>query len=125
MTKNRHVFVVDDEAVIASTLAAMLRVSGFSATWFTDPMDALHAAYLYAPDLLLSDVVMPGLSGVDLAVQIQTLCPECKVLLFSGQANTVDFQKDAQRVCSTFHILPKPINPGDLLRAIREQGLQN
>ncbi len=125
MVRNLHVFVVDDEPVVASTLAAILRMSGFSATSFTDPAEALNAAYLEAPDLLLSDVTMPGLSGVDLAVQIQALYPECKVLLFSGQANTVDFQKDAQRVCSTFHILPKPIHPGDLLRAIREQGLQN
>jgi CheY-like chemotaxis protein len=125
MAQSRRVFVVDDEAVVASTLTTILRMSGFTVTAFTDPMAALQAAYLQPPDLLLSDVAMPGLSGLELAVQIQSLCPECRVLLFSGHANTVDFQKDAQRVCSTFHILPKPIRPGDLLRAIREQGLQN
>lgn len=61
------VFVVDDEDVIASTLAMILRSQGgFEAGAFTMPLDALEAAQLYAPDLLISDVVGPALSGIDL-----------------------------------------------------------
>jgi CheY-like chemotaxis protein len=121
----RRVFVVDDEPVIASTLASILRMSGFSAAPFTNPLKALESALLDPPDLLLSDVVMPQMSGIDLAMQIRVLCPACKILLFSGQAATVDFLQDAQRVDQNIQILPKPINPGDLLSAIRAQGLEN
>jgi len=54
-----HIFVVDDEKVISETLAAILRLSGFAATSFTNPFEALNARS-GSPDLLLSDVVMPG-----------------------------------------------------------------
>jgi DNA-binding NtrC family response regulator len=74
-----RVFVVDDEHVIASTLAAILKRQGYSARAFTSPLEALAAARLGAPDLLISD----GLSGVDLANQVKAQYPECKVLLFS------------------------------------------
>ena len=119
------VFVVDDEPVIASTVATILRMSGFTVLSFTDPVKALAYALVEAPNLIVSDVVMPGLSGVELALQIKALCPQCKVLLFSGQANTVNFLHDAERLGENFHIMPKPLRPSDLLRAIKEQGLEN
>jgi PleD family two-component response regulator len=51
------VFVFDDEDIIASTLAIVLNSSGFEAASFTSPLDALHAASVQGPDLLISDVV--------------------------------------------------------------------
>jgi DNA-binding NtrC family response regulator len=79
-----HIFVVDDEHVIASSLGAILKLHGYTSTSFTSPLEALAAARARAPDLLISDVVMPGLSGVDLAIQIKAECPACKILLFSS-----------------------------------------
>ena len=61
-----RVFVVDDEHVIASALAAILKKHGVSATFFTSPLEALTAVRLKARDLLASDVEMPGVSGSDL-----------------------------------------------------------
>ncbi len=49
-----------------------------------DPVKALEYVDTRSTDLLLSDVRMPQLSGVDLGVQVTKKCPECKVLLFSG-----------------------------------------
>ena len=116
-----RVFVVDDEQVIAQTLATILQQSGFAAKSFTNPADALSASRSEAPDLLLSDVVMPELSGVDLAISIKREHPECKVLLFSGQAETVDLLSNAREKGYDFHLLAKPLHPGELLRRIREQ----
>jgi len=82
------VFVVDDETLIATTLTAILKNSGFDALSFTDPLDALLAAESQCPDVLLSDVMMPQLNGVDLGVQFKAIHPKCKVLLFSGHAST-------------------------------------
>ena len=59
-SKRLKIFVVDDEQIIAQTLAAILRHSGFSAEAFTNPGDALAAAALIAPDLLISDVMFSG-----------------------------------------------------------------
>ena len=122
MIKERpSVFVVDDEPVIAETLATILQQSGFEAIFFTNPQEALKAAGTKTPDLLLSDVMMPQLSGIDLAISIQGSHPECKILLFSGQAQTEDLLASARKQGYEFRLLTKPVHPGVLLRLIREQ----
>jgi CheY-like chemotaxis protein len=110
-----RIFVVDDEPVIASTFAAILQMNGFSAKFFTCPLEALTAARLKAPDLLISDVAMPGISGIELAIQMRTQYPTCKILLFSGQAATVDLLEDARAQGHDFDLLQKPVPPTVLL----------
>jgi CheY-like chemotaxis protein len=114
-----RVFVVDDEPVIASTLAAILRLHGYSATYFTSPLEALAAAQLKAPDLLISDVAMPGISGIALAILFKIQYPECKVLLFSGQAETADLLGAARKEGHGFTLLQKPVHPSAMLAKIR------
>lgn len=118
-----HVFVVDDEKIIAETLSIILGQNGLAARFFTDPTEALTAARVEVPDLLLSDVMMPRISGIDLAIQVRKHCPACKVLLFSGQADTVDLLSEARNQGHDFSLFLKPIHPSDLLRRIREQDL--
>jgi DNA-binding NtrC family response regulator len=113
-----RVFVVDDEHVIASTLAAILKLNGYCATSFTSPIEALAAAQSRAPDVLISDVVMPGISGIDLAMRIKAQCPDCKILLFSGQASTQDLLEGARRRGHDFEILQKPVHPSVILMSI-------
>jgi CheY-like chemotaxis protein len=74
--------VVDDEPVIASTLAAILQMNGFSAKFFTCPLEALTAARSNAPDLVISDVAMPGISGIELAIQMTAQYPHAKSCSF-------------------------------------------
>jgi DNA-binding NtrC family response regulator len=110
-----NVFVVDDEHVIASTLAAILQMNGFSAKFFTCPVEALIAARSRAPDLLISDVVMPGISGIELAIQMRAQYPTCKIYLFSGQAATFDLPEDARAQGHEFDLHLKPVPPTELL----------
>jgi CheY-like chemotaxis protein len=117
--KKFRVYVVDDEEVIAKTLAKILDMSGFSAIAFTNPLEALSASKTDEPDLLLSDVMMPQLSGIQLAIQLQQQVPKCKVLLFSGQAATADLLASARKDGHDFYLLPKPVHPADLLAAIK------
>jgi CheY-like chemotaxis protein len=84
--RNQHrVFLVHDEFVIASSLAAIMRHQGFDARSFTNPMKALSVAVAKAPELLISDLAMPLLSGSELASQVRKCSPDCKALLFSAQ----------------------------------------
>jgi len=110
-----RVFIVDDEHVIASTLAVILKMHGYSATFFTSPAEALAAARSRAPDLLISDVAMPGISGIDLAIQMRAQYPKCKILLFSGQAATFDLLEDARAQGHDFDLLLKPVPLTELL----------
>jgi DNA-binding response OmpR family regulator len=109
------IFVIDDEPVIASSLAAILRVNGFSAKFFTCPLEALAAARSESPDLVISDVAMPGISGIDLAVQMRAQNPNCKILLFSGQAVTSDLLEGARAQGYDFRLLQKPVHPSEFL----------
>ncbi|WP_260739493.1 response regulator [Tunturiibacter lichenicola] len=116
---NRLVFVVDDEVVIAHTLAVILNHAGFKASAFDHPDKAIAASVDLTPDLLISDVVMPGMTGVELAIHFRRTQPKCKVLLFSGQAATVDLLKKAREQGYDFDLLSKPVHPADLLVKLR------
>jgi CheY-like chemotaxis protein len=119
--KISRIFIVDDEKIIAETLALILRMSGYSARFFLDPLEALQVSLSEAPDVLISDVKMPQLSGIDLAIRMREQCPTCRILLFSAQAGTADLLEDARKQGHNFLLLPKPIHPSDLLRLIREK----
>ncbi len=116
---NRVVFVVDDEAVIAQTLTIILNQAGFQAMSFDHPEQAIAARAEFAPDLLISDVMMPGMTGVDLAIHFRKAQPDCKVLLFSGQAATADLLEKARAEGYDFDLLSKPVYPADLLAKLR------
>ena len=112
------IFVVDDEHVVASTLTAILQKDGFSARFFTSPREALAAARSEAPDLLISDVTMPDCSGIDLAIQMTAQYPKCKVLLFSGEAATMDLLQTTSEQGHNFPLLLKPAYPAEIFAEI-------
>ena len=114
------IMVVDDEKVIADTLSMILSKSGFDTVTAYDGATALQMAQELAPDLVISDVVMPEMTGIDLAIAITETIPNCKILLFSGQAATVDLLEKARRSGHNFTTLTKPIHPTDMLRRIAE-----
>lgn len=114
------VLIVDDERVIADTLSIILKKNGFSTLTAYDGESALELARTTAPALLISDVVMPGMTGVELAITLTQMIPACKVLLFSGQAATVDLLEKARNVGYNFTTLTKPVHPTDMLRRISE-----
>ncbi len=114
------VLVVDDEAVIADTLAAILIQGGFAAVAAYDGPGAMDTALLIPPQLLLADVVLPGMTGIELAVEVERLYPDCKILLFSGQTATREMLSQANRNGHQFELLHKPIQPKALLARMAE-----
>jgi len=111
------VLVADDERVIADTLAMILNQSGFEAKAVYSGEKALEIAASFAPDMLISDVIMADLNGIDAAIQVRALLP--KILLFSGQAATADLLEKARAQGYEFEILAKPVHPQDLLNKLR------
>jgi FixJ family two-component response regulator len=73
-----EVYVVDDEPPIASTLATILIDHGYDVKFFTDPLDVLAVVRPGSPAILVSDVTMPGLTGVELAMSVLEKCPSCR-----------------------------------------------
>ncbi|MGB0080924.1 MAG: response regulator [Terracidiphilus sp.] len=115
-----RVLVVDDETAIADALAKILSLSGFPAIAAYDGDGALDSALLLPPEMLITDVMLPGMNGIDLAITIKRVYPECKVLLFSGLASTSDLMATARRAGHTFTLLNKPVPPEALLALVAE-----
>ncbi len=113
------VLVADDERVIADTLAIILNQSGFQATAVYSGERAVEVAEMLQPDMVISDVIMTDLNGIDAAIRIRRMLPSCKILLFSGQAATADLLDKARGQGHEFEILAKPVHPQDLLARLR------
>ena len=110
------VFAVDDEEMITRSLALVLGREGFDVSCFTNPLEALERMKTVAPDLLISDVMMPQLSGFELAMQTRKSRPECRILLFS--AVTSGLLRQTRKDGHDFRLLQKPVHPDELLLEI-------
>lgn len=114
-----RVLVVDDERLIADTLCAILNENQFDAEAAHSGPEALEAARKQRPDVVLSDVLMPRMSGVDLAIQLRDEFPEIRVYLFSGQTATSRLILQAEERGHHFELFPKPIHPDELMARLR------
>jgi CheY-like chemotaxis protein len=118
-TTKRKVLVADDEQVIANTLAIILNQAGFEARAVYSGEKAVEALDSFQPDMLITDVIMTGMTGIEAAIATQAKLPNCKILLFSGQAATADLLERARQDGHEFEILAKPVHPTDLLAKLR------
>jgi DNA-binding response OmpR family regulator len=116
----RRVLVVDDEELIAESLAEILRCEGFDAIVALSGEDAVALAGEFCPDIVITDVLMPDIDGVETAIRIRGICPKARILLFSGQAATSDILKKAKVEGHEFQLLPKPLHPARLLDAVNK-----
>ena len=117
--KKPKVLVVDDERVIADTLAIILNQHGYDASAVYTGLGAVERARSLSPDLIISDVIMPDMNGIEAAIRIREFLPKCKILLFSGQAATADLLESARAQGHEFEILAKPVHPQDLLAKLQ------
>jgi CheY-like chemotaxis protein len=112
------VLVVDDEPLVADTLVAILDKHNYSAIAAYSGEEALSIARLIKPRLLITDVMMPGMNGLDLAISIRKLYPDCRSVLFSGHIHHEVLSADSRWTQYQFPLLSKPIHPDALLAHI-------
>jgi CheY-like chemotaxis protein len=118
------ILIVDDERSIVDSLEEIIGSAGYDVVCAYSGKEALAKASEFCPDILLSDVLMPKMHGFELALQIKQICPQCLLLLFSGQAATAQlaqsFAQTFTRLGYRFELLPKPIHPETLLKTLQE-----
>jgi DNA-binding NtrC family response regulator len=110
-----RVLIVDDEHNIADTLALILQKRGHIVRAAYSGEDAVLIAQSFEPHAVLSDVVMYGMSGIDLAIWLAEHCPECKVLLVSGNVDASSMVDDSIRLGRAHTVLAKPFHPQTVL----------
>jgi CheY-like chemotaxis protein len=107
----RKVLVADDEQVIANTLAIILNQAGFEARAVYSGEKAIEALDSFQPDMLISDVIMTGMTGIEAAIATRRRCPTARSCSSPGQAATADLLEKARPDGHEFEILAKPVHP--------------
>jgi DNA-binding NtrC family response regulator len=119
-TKSPKILIIDDETSIADSLAEILSTSGFDAFAFYGGQSAIDFARNHCPDIVLSDIVMPKLNGIETVMKIREICPSTRILLFSGQAGIANILQHARALGHDFELLPKPVHPEVLIKKLSE-----
>lgn len=112
-----RVLVVDDEKTIATTLATILAGKGFEARYALSAEEALRVARDFLPDILLTDLVMPGgADGVDLIREMRRFLPGCRALLITAHGGLVLQDPRYEKI----RVIQKPIPPAELISMLQE-----
>ena len=112
-----HILIVDDEEDLASTLAERLELRGFQVTAVTSGAEALGLFSENRFSVLILDVKMPGIGGLELMARIKQEQPDLPVILFTGHSSLADAQRGIEE--GAFAYLQKPIKIDKLLETVK------
>jgi DNA-binding response OmpR family regulator len=114
------ILLVEDEGVVRALATRVLETAGYTVLIATSGDEGLEVVRGFAGriDLLLTDVVMPGASGVDLARQATALRPTLRVLFMSGYPGEIAVRHGLLEMADAY--LGKPFAPHVLSRKVRE-----
>jgi CheY-like chemotaxis protein len=122
---SQTILLVEDEAFVREATAEALQSVGYTVLIARSATEALeaHRRSSQPVDLLLADVVMPGMSGYELAAEFLALCPSAPVLLMSGYVDELGFcssSPDSKTYIDCKKYLGKPFSIASLLGKVRE-----
>ena len=108
--------IVDDERWTSDTLATIFNIAGFEARAAYSAEQALEIMNDWMPALVILDVMLPKMNGIELAIGLAGRAPSCQILLFSGNPNTAQLARTASEAGHSFDILDKPVHPDFMLQ---------
>jgi len=114
----KRVLVVDDEPMIVSLLSTILREKGWDVTEAQSGSDGIDQLDRASFDVILTDLVMPGESGIDLLRAAKEIHPDVEVILMTGYANA-DTAIEAMRN-GAFHYIMKPLKTDDVMSLVEK-----
>jgi|SRR5438132_6969070 len=114
-----RILVVDDTVEVRTLVSRILETQGYDVIEVSDASHAISACAEVKGkiDLLVTDIKMPGMDGVELAARLTGSYPEIRVLFISGQCEESEIQAHVER---GFGFLSKPFMPHVLLAAVQE-----
>lgn len=107
------ILVVDDEAFILSVISRMLEREGYNVVVAGSGEHALTLLGTFSISLVLTDIRMPGMDGVQLAATILKRCPELPLLFVSGCCDLIPHEMN-------YGHIPKPFNTNDLVNRVAD-----
>lgn len=116
MSSSSRILVVDDESTVRQTVAAYLERDGFTVYQAADGPAALKAARAFQPDLIVLDIMLPGVDGLEVLRQIRT-ASDVYVLLLTARADETD--KIVGLTVGADDYLTKPFSPRELAARVK------
>jgi len=118
MTQNTalSILLVDDEVEFVSTLAERLGLRGYKTTTVHNGEDALVHLSAHPADIVLLDVMLPGMHGIEVLRRIRALFPQMPVILLTGQAGARDGIEGMKQGAKGY--LSKPVDLSELLELV-------
>jgi CheY-like chemotaxis protein len=124
MRKRHRILVVEDDFDAREMIVDALLNAGYAVAKAVDGTEAIFMAARWPPDLLLSDLRLPGINGVELTRRLHTFAPDLPVVLTTSLEETYDICTSAPDY-GAVACLRKPMNIADLLwtvdRALTER----
>lgn len=116
----KTILVVEDETFVRQVASEILESAGYHVLQASNAADALVACKQHEGrvDVLLTDVVMPGKNGRDLARELKVMCPAVRTIFMSGYTDNAVLRQDLQEHCSFY--LHKPFSMDRLTSKVRE-----
>ncbi len=113
---SRRILILDDEPIVGNQLKPSLEKSGFLVEAFEDPVAAVRRLDDCAFDIVITDLRMENVDGIQVLEHVMRRCAETKVILITGYA-TVEVAREAM-VKGAFDFIAKPFQPRDLRAAV-------
>ncbi len=121
MTETAKILVVDDESIIVTVTKLHLRAAGFrDIVGTTDPSQAMELVQQHAPDLVLLDLSMPGVSGIDILQELRTDARHAQIPVLIVTASSSAETRERALSHGAAGLLVKPVEAEDLVAAVRE-----
>ena len=123
MNKNPSIMIVDDDMAILDILRQSLCMEGYTCEAFTRAEDALAALERTHPDILLTDIVMPGMRGLDLVDRAKRIHPDMTAIVMTGFVEEFSYEESIRAGAADF--IKKPFTVHELLVRIKHGKLQD
>ncbi len=116
-TSKARVAVIDDEPIIADTLTEILNLHGYDAQAHYSGESALSSVVDFRPQVVLSDVRMEKIDGIETALRIRDSQPGCRIILFT--ASPVRSEVYERIGDLGFEFLQRPLHPAEIMALLR------
>ncbi len=115
---NESILLVEDEPLVRRFASRILRGQGYNVIEASNGIEALNLLDRYKSDMIITDIVMPQMSGIELIDRVRPLLPAIKILFISGYIDYMTIQHNLLKPEIGF--LEKPFSPSTLVRKVRE-----
>ena len=120
MPGGARILVLEDAELVRKTLILVLERHGYLVRGFATAKEALEDVPEFLPQVLICDINLPDMNGIQAALAFGQTAPECRVLLLSGDTSSGELLADAASRGYHFDVLPKPTAPSELLAHIEQ-----